>query len=99
MNIEFNSALIKEEMNNITKEKKELEKILDNIKGQINNLKDNWDSATSEEVYYHFEDYKEYFQNLIDAFDNDIKFLDNAIKNYEAMDYNANKEIDDKIAE
>ena len=99
MNIGFNGPQVKEELNKIITENKELESVFESLKKQVTELKDYWDSATSDEVYYHFEDYKNYFQSIIDAFNGDIKFLDDTIKNYETAEYNANKEIDEKIVE
>ena len=98
MSIGFNGTLLKEEMNKIKKEKKELETLFEEIKSEMTLVKDHWDSETSDEVYYHYDDFKEYFQGIISSLEEDIKFLNNAINDYEIAEYNAKRAIEDKIA-
>lgn len=98
MSIRLNGALIKEELKNIKKEKKELETIYEEINNEIVVLKDHWDSETSDEVYTNYDDFKEYFQGIINSLEDDIKFLNNAVNDYEIAEYNASRAIEDKLA-
>ncbi len=99
MDINIDLSLVKEEINKISDQKKELESVLERITNQIEILKENWDSATSEEFYTSIEDFKTFYNDVVTYIDNDINFLNDTVNEYETSNDNSNKEIEEKLAE
>lgn len=87
-----------EQLNRLIKERDKLNTQLENIKKETNNLKNYWDSKTSNSVFSNFEELYNGFQAQIDSFNGDIAFLESSIKNYNEYEEKANKQIDEKIA-
>ena len=99
MDININISLVKEEITKISEQKKELETILDDIDKKVEILKEQWDSATSEEVYTYYEDFKKFYKDIVTSLESDIDFLNDTVDGYETSNDNSNKEIDNKLTE
>ena len=99
MDINIDLSLVKDEATKISEQKKELETILDEITEKVELLKEEWDSATSEEVYTYFEDFKTFYNDIITYLDNDITFLNDTVSGYETNNDNSNEVIEDKLTE
>ena len=94
----FDEQKILIEISTLKSKREELNNILEDLKKNNNNLKEHWESKTSESVFLNFENsfYNE-FQKHITDLDEDIKFLEETVENYKKNEDQTNKEIDEKI--
>ena len=97
-NMKIDTEVIKEENEKIKKAKTRLEEILKEIKDGNNDLKNHWESNTSESVFQNFEDLYKDFDIILNNLEQDIDFLNKIIEGYNEYERKANQEIDEKIA-
>lgn len=89
---------VKTEIKKIDSKKKELEAVLNRLNTQISGLKNYWQTGTSDVVYEGFEEFKNYFEEVIKFFDNDVKYLNGVIEGIEEFETAANTTIEDRLA-
>lgn len=63
-----------------------IETILDSMKKNTEDLKDCWNSKTSNNVFDEFKEEYETFESIKQQNIKDIKFLENVIENYKSLD-------------
>ena len=96
--MKFDESKILTELETIKNKREELNNILTELKKNNNELKDCWETKTSESVFTSFEEmfYGE-FQSQIEGLDEDITFLEATIENYKQNEAETNKIIDENI--
>jgi uncharacterized protein YukE len=99
MSIGIDTEKLNAQIEKLEQTKTKLDTLFQNVKTDTNNLKDSWDSKTSEVVYNEFDR----FGRASEAYSNDIQkmidYLRNVVnKGYIEYETNLNKLIDTNIA-
>jgi hypothetical protein len=97
-NINIDTEKLNEQILAIKEVVKDLSDIFMRIKDDTNNLKDDWDSKTSKNVYNSFDKLYLSFEEVENTFHNDIDFLERVVDpSYTLEDSNTSKLIDDYL--
>lgn len=97
-NMKINTEVLSQEKEKLEKAREKMNTILTDLKKETNELKNHWETNTSESVFNNFEEFCEYYQTNLDNLQNDINFIQTTIDNYTNYEEKTNKEIDEKIA-
>lgn len=101
MNRELNidSSKLALEIEKLRKVSKDLEDILNKLKNENSILYDNWETRTSEQVFFDFDMFYKELETIKNTNDNDANFLQNVVNNsYVQFEMNTNKLVDNNIA-
>ncbi|MBO5376476.1 MAG: hypothetical protein J6A52_06445 [Bacilli bacterium] len=101
MNSELNidSSKLALEIEKLRKVSKDLEDILNKLKNENSILYDNWETRTSEQVFFDFDMFYKELETIKKTNDNDANFLQNVVNNsYVQFETNTNKLVDNNIA-
>ena len=96
-NEKINTEELLTQLETIKNSKLKLSDLLQKIKDETNELKECWESDTSDTVYNNFDQFYEYYKIELDNFEHDIKFLETAINSYQQYEEQTNKDIDEKV--
>ena len=97
-NLQIDTNLLSQEVAKITNKRDRLNEIYTELKRKNNDLKNNWNTKTSEIVFNNFELFYSGFETQLENLKNDIEFLNTLISKYQEFDNKNSKVIDDKIA-
>ena len=97
-NLKIDTNALSAEVEKIKAKRERLSEIYDELKKNNEELKDNWNSKTSEVVFNNFEDFYVGYQEQLNNLQNDIDFLNALIEKYKEFENSNNKVIDENIA-
>ena len=97
-NLQIDTNLLSQEITKITNKRDRLNEIYNELKRNNEELKNNWNTKTSEIVFNNFELFYTGFEVQLDNLKNDIDFLNVLISKYEEFNNKNSQEIDNKIA-
>ena len=97
-NLQIDTNLLSQEITKITNKRDRLNEIYNELKRNNEELKNNWNTKTSEIVFSNFELFYTGFEVQLDNLKNDIDFLNVLITKYEEFNNKNSQEIDNKIA-
>ena len=96
-NGKINTEELLNQLEIIKSSKMKLSDLLQKINVKTNELKECWESDTSESVYNSFDQFYNYYKIELENLEHDIKFLETTISNYMNYEKQANKDINEKI--
>ena len=97
-NLKIDTKLLSQEVEKIKTKKNRLQEIYEQLKKDNEQLKDNWNSKTSDIVYDNLIDFYKGYQEQLNNLQNDIDFLEALIEKYTEFEEKNYKEIDENIA-
>ena len=97
-NINIDTDALNSAKEKLIQKKEKLNTLLTALKNENNDLKNYWETKTSDSVFSNFEVFFKSFQTSIENLDNDIKFLEKTINSYVLTEKEIGKEVDEKIA-
>ena len=97
-NLKIDTNALLEEVEKIKAKRKRLEEIYNALKKNNEELKNNWNSKTSDVVFSNFESFYNGYQEQLNNFQNDIDFLNTVIDKYKEFEDKNIQVTDEKIA-
>ena len=97
-NLKIDTKLLSQEVEKIKTKRNRLQEIFEALKKDNEQLKDNWNSKTSDIVYDNLIDFYKGYQEQLNNLQNDIDFLEALIEKYTEFEEKNYKEIDENIA-
>ena len=77
----INTEALRQDINNINKEKEKLNNLLKQLKNNNSELTDYWKSETSNAVFECFEDFYNRMEEIVNGLEGDTKFLNEKVIN------------------